>query len=44
MYNYRVGGEIKRNPEMEETALQPLPAQTADLAISGLSFISPLCT
>ena len=38
------GGEIKRNPEMEETALQPLPAQTADLSISRLRFISPLCT
>ena len=38
------GGEMKRNPEMGETAKQPLPAQTADLSISGLRFIFPLCT
>ena len=35
---------MKRNPEMGETAEQPLPAQTADLSISGLRFIFPLCT
>ena len=35
---------MKRNPETGETATQPLPAQTADLSISGLRFILPLCT
>ena len=30
---------MKRNPETGETATQPLPAQTADLSISGLRFI-----
>ena len=34
---------MKRNPEMGETAIQPVPAQTADLSISGLRFMSPLC-
>ena len=29
---------------MEETAIQPQPAQTADLSISGSRFISPLRT
>ena len=29
---------------MGETAIQPLPAQTTDLSISGLRFIAPLCT
>ena len=38
------GGEMKRNPEMGETAIQPLPAQTADLSISGLRFMSSPCT
>ena len=39
------GGKMKPNPEMGETAMQPLPlpAQTADLSISGLCFFSPLC-
>ena len=36
------GGEIKRNPEMEETAIQPVPVQATD-SIFGLHFISPLC-
>ena len=35
---------MKHNPGMEETASQPVPAQTADLSISGLRFMSPLCT
>ena len=34
------GEDMKRNPEMGETAIQPVPAQTADLSISGLSFMS----
>ena len=34
---------MKHNPGMGETASQPVPAQTADLSISGLRFISPLC-
>ena len=29
------GGEMKRNPEMGGAAIQPVPAQTADLSISG---------
>ena len=29
------GGEIKRDPEIGKTAIQPEPAQTADLSISG---------
>ena len=37
------GGEMKGNPEMGETAIQPVPAQTTDLSISGLGLISPLC-
>ena len=35
---------MKCNLEMGKTAIQPLPAQTADSSISGLRFISPLCT
>ena len=35
-------GEMKRNLEMGDTAIQPVPAQTAKLSISGLRFISPL--
>ena len=38
------GEEMKRNPEMGETAIQPVPAQTADLSISGLRFMSSLCS
>ena len=34
---------MKRNPEMGETAMQPVPAQTADLSISGLCFMSSPC-
>ena len=34
---------MKHNLGMGETASQPVPAQTADLSISGLRFISPLC-
>ena len=37
---YVLGEDMKRNPEMGETAIQPVPAQTADLSISGLHFIS----
>ena len=29
------GGEIKHDPEIGKTAIQPEPAQTADLSISG---------
>ena len=29
------GGEIKLDPEIGKTAIQPEPAQTADLSISG---------
>ena len=32
---------MKSNPEMGKTAIQPVPAQTAHLSISGLGFISP---
>ena len=38
------GEDMKRNPEMGETAIQPVPAQTADLSISGLRFMSSLCS
>ena len=38
------GEDIKHNPEMGETAIQPVPAQTADLSISGLLFMSSPCT
>ena len=38
------GGEIKRDPEIGKTAIQPEPAQTADLSISGSRLISSLCT
>ena len=38
------GGEIKRDPEIGKTAMQPEPAQTADLSISGSRLISSLCT
>ena len=34
------GENMKRNPEMGETAIQPVPAKTADLSISGLRFMS----
>ena len=37
------GGEIKRDPEIGKTAMQPEPAQTADLSISGSRLISSLC-
>ena len=37
------GGEIKRDPEIGKTAIQPEPAQTADLSISGSHLISSLC-
>ena len=37
------GGEIKRDPEIGSTAMQPEPAQTADLSISGSRLISSLC-
>ena len=30
-------------PEMGETAIQPEPAQTADLSISGLHSVAPPC-
>ena len=36
------GGEIKRDPEIGKTAIQPEPAQTADLSISGSRLISSL--
>ena len=38
------GGEIKRDPEIGKTAIQPKPAQTADLSISGSCLISSLCS
>ena len=39
------GGEIlKCDPEIGKTAIQPEPAQTADLSISGSRLISSLCT
>ena len=38
------GEDMKRNPEMGEIAIQPVPAQTADLSISGLHFMSLPCT
>ena len=38
------GGEIKRDPEIGKTAMQPEPAQIADLYISGSRLISSLCT
>ena len=34
-------GEMKRNPETGETAIQSKLAQKADLSISGLRFIPP---
>ena len=37
------GGEIKRDLEIGKTAIQPEPAQTADLSISGSHLISSLC-
>ena len=37
------GVEIKRDPEIGKTAMQPEPAQTADLFISGSRLISSLC-
>ena len=43
MLTYLPGGEIKRDPEIGKTAIQPEPAQTANLSISGSRFISPLC-
>ena len=41
---YLPGGEIKRESEIGKTAIQPEPAQTADLSISGSRLISSLCT
>ena len=41
---YIPGEEIKRDPEIGKTAVQPEPAQTADLSISGSPLISSLCT
>ena len=39
------GGEIlKCDPEIGKTAIQPEPAQTADLSISGSRLISSLCS
>ena len=38
------GEDMKRNQEMGETATQPVHAQTADLSISGLCFMSSPCT
>ena len=38
------GGEIKRDPEIGKTAIQPEPAQTADSSISGSRLISSLCS
>ena len=40
----KLPGEIKHYPEIVKTAIQPEPAQTADLSISGSRFISSLCT
>ena len=40
---YLQGEDMKCSPEMGETAIQPLPAQTADSSISGLRLTSPLC-
>ena len=37
---YLQGEDMKCSPEMGETAIQPLPAQTAGLSISGLCFKS----
>ena len=34
------GEDMKRHREMRESAIQPVPAQTADLSISGLRFMS----
>ena len=36
--------DMKHNLEMGETAMQPVPAQTADLSISRLRFMSSPCT
>ena len=36
-------GATKCNPEMGETAIQPEPAQTADLSISGLLLVAQPC-
>ena len=43
--HYRViqGEDMKRNVEMGETAIQPVPAQTANLSIYGLRFMSSPC-
>ena len=38
------GGEIKCDPEIGKTAIQPEPAQTGDFSISGSRLISSLCT
>ena len=40
---YVPGEEIKHDPEIGKTAIQPEPAQTADLSISGSRLISSLC-
>ena len=37
------GEDMKRNPEIGKTAIQPVPAQTADLSISGLRLMSSPC-
>ena len=37
------GEDMKRNPDMGETTIQPAPAQTADLSISGLRFMYSPC-
>ena len=34
MLTYLPGGEIKRDPEIGKTAMQPEPAQTADLSVT----------
>ena len=44
LLNMVQGEDMKHNPEMGETAIQPVPAQTADLSISGLRFMSSPCT
>ena len=35
--------DMKCNLEMGETAIQPVPAQTADLSISGLRYMPSPC-
>ena len=43
MGKYVQDEDMKRNLEMGETAMQPVPAQTADLSMSGLGFMSSPC-